>query len=152
MRDDTPSDPADVIAQHCLATRVRFLNRAVCGIYDSALRPLGVKTSQANILVFISRRKSTTPTRLADWLHMDASTVSRNVERMRVRGWIETRPEADGRAHTLRLTRKGKALVTRLFPAWQGAQEQAHALLGPDGAQAVKDLATTVRRGAGASA
>lgn len=55
--------------------------------------------------------------------HMDKATVSRAVGRLEARGLLsrETNP-GDQRSHTLSLTRKGRALLTRLLPhvrAWE---------------------------------
>ena len=41
----------DKIAGECVAVRVRMVNRAITNIYDDALRPLGLKASQLNILI-----------------------------------------------------------------------------------------------------
>ena len=35
----------DRIAGQCIAVRVRLINRVVTGIYDEALRPLGIKVT-----------------------------------------------------------------------------------------------------------
>ena len=51
MITPTTKTPADIIFEQCLAGRLRILNRVVTNMYDEALRPLGVKTSQLNILV-----------------------------------------------------------------------------------------------------
>ena len=40
----------DIIAKTCIAVRMRMLNRLVTNVYDEALRPLGLKVSQMNIL------------------------------------------------------------------------------------------------------
>src|SRR3954451_12375489 len=46
------TDPGlvDRIAGECIAVRVRLINRVVTAIYDEALRPFGLRVSQANIL------------------------------------------------------------------------------------------------------
>jgi len=50
--DNPKSSPAiDAIARTCIAVRLRLLNRVVTNLYDDALRPLGLKVSQLNILV-----------------------------------------------------------------------------------------------------
>ncbi len=51
-----PGEPtaADLIAANCLAVRVRLLSRTITGIYDEALRPLGVTVGQLNILVTVA--------------------------------------------------------------------------------------------------
>ena len=47
---DRSSDSIDMIVRDCIAVRLRLLNRVVTNLYDDALRPLGLKTSQLNIL------------------------------------------------------------------------------------------------------
>lgn len=124
------------IAADCLAVRLRLVNRAVTAVYDEALRPFGVRTSQVNILVAVGAAGGTRPADLCGILQLDPSTLSRNVERMRARKWIETVPSADGRSHTLKLTAQGRELIRSAYPAWQRAQRDAAEMLG-GGAAAV---------------
>jgi DNA-binding MarR family transcriptional regulator len=123
----------DLIARTCIAVRVRLLNRVITNIYDEALRPLGIKTSQMNILVVTAKLGVARPARVCEFLQMDASTLSRNVERMRANGWLEVVPEEDARAQPFRLTAQGRRLIERSTPGWQKAQRQAEALLGEEG-------------------
>ena len=126
------SHPAiDTIARNCIAVRLRLLNRVVTNLYDDALRPLGLKVSQMNILVVAAQLGLTRPAEVCQLLRLDASTLSRNVERMRARGWLEAAPGDDARAQPFRLTAQGKALLERAAPAWEQAQRQAGELLGP---------------------
>lgn len=83
------------MACECLAARVRILNRAITGLYDDALRPFGVKISQMNILVVAAKLGVARPGRICEILHMDASTLSRNAERMLAQGWLEVLPGVD---------------------------------------------------------
>ena len=48
---ETTNSSIDVIARTCVAARMRLLNRVVTNFYDDALRPLGLKISQLNILI-----------------------------------------------------------------------------------------------------
>ena len=139
----------DTIAGECIAVRMRMLNRVVTNIYDEALRPLGLKVSQMNILVAAGKMGLARPAEICDRLHLDVSTLSRNVERMKARGWLEVVPDEDGRAQPFRLTAQGRRLLEKAVPAWKQAQQQAKALLG-DGIvdqlkQAVGRLNTDVR-------
>lgn len=134
----------DTIAGECIAVRLRMLNRVVTNIYDDALRPLGVKVSQMNILVAAAKMGTARPAEVCERLHLDVSTLSRNVERMKARGWLEVIPDQDGRAQPFRLTSRGSELLEKATPPWKKAQRQAKALLG-DGivdllGQAVKRL------------
>ncbi len=136
----------DNIAGECVAVRLRMLNRVVTNIYDDALRPLGIKVSQMNILVAAGKMGLARPADVCGRLHLNGSTLSRNVERMKARGWLEVVPDKDGRAQPFRLTSDGCRLLEQAAPAWKKAQRQAKALLG-DGMvdlleQAVKRLQT----------
>ena len=44
---------ATMIAEECIAVRVRILNRAISSIYDEVFRPLQATVAQVNILVAI---------------------------------------------------------------------------------------------------
>ncbi len=137
---------SDTIAGECIAVRLRMLNRVVTNIYDDALRPLGVKVSQMNILVAAGRMGTARPAEVCERLHLDVSTLSRNVERMKARGWLEVIPDEDGRAQPFRLTNDGRKLLEQAAPAWKKAQKQAKSLLGEEIVdllgQAVKRLKT----------
>jgi DNA-binding MarR family transcriptional regulator len=146
MKKRTKTTTPDLIAQDCIAVRMRLLNRVVSKVYDDALRPLGLKTSQLNILVVTARRGLVRPAEIRGQLKMDISTVSRNVDRMRAKGWIEVvEDEQDGRAHQLRLSAIGQRLLEKAKPAWDQAQGKVKELLGRDGIEAIMRGAERVR-------
>jgi DNA-binding MarR family transcriptional regulator len=123
----------DAIARECIAVRLRLLNRVVTNIYDDALRPLGLKVSQLNLLIVTAKLGLARPARVCEILQLDPSTLSRNVERMRAHGWLEVVPEEDARAQPFRLTAQGRRLIEKAAPAWEEAQRQAAELLGDEG-------------------
>jgi DNA-binding MarR family transcriptional regulator len=131
--DKPPSNSIDTIAKTCIAVRLRLLNRVITNFYDDALRPLGLKVSQLNILVVTAKLGLAQPTKVCDILQLDTSTLSRNVERMRAKSWLEVVPGEDARTQPFRLTVQGKRLLERAVPAWEQAQQQAKKLLGEDG-------------------
>ena len=49
--DKATTSRIDTISRTCIAVRLRLLNRVVTNFYDDALRPLGLKVSQLNILI-----------------------------------------------------------------------------------------------------
>ncbi len=142
----TQKTTPDLIAQDCIGVRMRLLNRVVTKIYDDALRPLGMKTSQLNILVVTARLGLVRPAQISSRLKMELSTVSRNVDRMRARGWIEViDDEKDARAHQLRLSMEGKRLLEEARPAWEEAQRKIKDLVGRPGVEAIVSAAEKVR-------
>src|SRR5687768_2296240 len=122
----------DEIAGECVAVRLRMLNRVITNIYDDALRPLDLKVSQMNILVAAAKMGTARPIEVCERLHLDVSTLSRNVERMKGRGWLEVVPDEDGRSQPFRLTREGRKLLEKAVPAWSAAQQQVKQALGDE--------------------
>jgi DNA-binding MarR family transcriptional regulator len=123
----------DTIAKSCIAVRLRLLNRVITNFYDDALRPLGLKVSQLNILIVTARLGLARPAQVCEILQLDASTLSRNVRPLQAHGWLEVVPEQDGRVQPFRLTSQGKRLIEKAVPAWEKAQRQATELLGREG-------------------
>ena len=134
----------DAIARNCIAVRLRLLNRVVTNLYDDTLRPLGLKVSQLNLLVVTAKLGVAQPAQVCDILHLDTSTLSRNVERMRAKGWLEVVPAEDARTQPFRLTDQGKKLLERAVPAWEQAQSQATEFLGQDGIALLSKAASTL--------
>jgi DNA-binding MarR family transcriptional regulator len=133
------------ISKTCIAVRLRLLNRVVTNFYDDALRPLGLKVSQLNILIVTARLGLARPVQVCDILQLDTSTLSRNVERMRAHGWLEVVPGEDARTHSFRLTTQGKRLIENAVPAWEEAQRQASDLLGDQGIALLDKAAKKLR-------
>src|ERR1700752_4632707 len=131
---DKPEDHTiDTIARSCIAVRLRLLNRVVTNFYDDALRPLGLKVSQWNILIVTARLGLARPAQVCEILQLDVSTLSRNVKPLQAHGWLEVVPEEDARSQPFRLTAQGKRLIEKAIPAWEKAQQQASELLGSEG-------------------
>src|SRR5206468_62180 len=134
MSDAIEGEPTraaiDKVAGECVAVRLRMLNRVITNIYDNALRPLDLKVSQMNILVAAAKMGTARPAEVCAHLHLDVSTLSRNVERMRARGWLEVVPDEDGRSQPFQLTPQGHKLLEKAIPAWSEAQQQVKRVLG----------------------
>ena len=113
----------------CIAVRLRTLNRVITNIYDNALRPLDLKVSQMNILVAAATMGTARPLEVCEYLQLGVSTLSRNVDRMKARGWVEVVPDKDGRAQPFRLTAQGHKLLEDAVPAWREAQQQVKNVL-----------------------
>jgi DNA-binding MarR family transcriptional regulator len=122
-----------------------LLNRVVTNLYDDALRPLGLKVSQLNILVVTARLGLARPAQVCDILQLDASTLSRNVRPLQAHGWLEVVPGEDARAQPFRLTPQGKRLIEKAVPAWEEAQRRATELLGSEGVALLGRAAKTLR-------
>lgn len=139
----------ETVARECIANKVRLLNRAVTAVYDEALRPYGLKISQMIVLVTVSKMESASPSAVGRFLHMEKSTLSRNVERLRARGWLDVAPGADGRTIELRLTERGHTLLRDAHGAWNKAQQRAGELLGDAGVRGITRTVAQLTRARG---
>jgi DNA-binding MarR family transcriptional regulator len=136
------------VASECVASRLRMLNRVVTNIYDNSLRPLDLKVSQMNILVAAAKMGTARPTEVCERLHLDISTLSRNVERMKARGWLEVVPDEDGRSQPFRLTAQGRKLLEKAVPAWSEAQQKVKKVLGAGFVEQLNQAMKRVSKGA----
>jgi len=116
---------------NCLAMRIRRLNRVVTSIYEDHMHEFPVTASQVNILVATAHFGIARPKDVCEVLEMDVSTLSRNLERMKDRDWIEIVPDAeDARAQPFRITSGGRRLLQELYPCWKDAQREVEQTLG----------------------
>jgi DNA-binding MarR family transcriptional regulator len=131
------------IERECMGGCVRKLNRMVTTIYDSAFAGAGLKTTQFGMLVVIANRGKARPAELTKLLQLDESTLSRNVERMRAKGWLRLKSDGDRRSHAIELTEKGEALLRKCLPMWRRVQDDVAKRLGTE---SVAALRSAVRR------
>ncbi len=144
-REESLQAKAAMIVEECIAVRVRLLTRAVTKIYNQALRPHGLTVSQMNILVAASYLGQVKQGDICRALHLEKSTLSRDLARMRERGWVTEAPGDDGRSSLLRVTAQGGKLLQKAMPAWQQAQQEATALLGERDIAALGRAVKTLR-------
>jgi len=129
---------AEIIASECLAGRIRLISRTVTHIFDDALRPLRMRVSQLNILVFVAKDGPVSPGDVARRLNIEKSTVSRNVDRMLTRGWLKKSDSDTGSRQILEISPAGRTLVKKSLPLWRNAQAQVESLLGQQGTQSIR--------------
>ena len=115
-----PRESVPEMVGGCTAARLRVLNRMVTKLYDDDLRPHGLRVSQMNILVATAAYGPLPGVDVARSLWLDASTLSRDLDRMIARGWV-TAAAGVGRAESLEVTAAGRALLAATAPAWRKA-------------------------------
>ncbi len=118
------------IATNCLSVRLRLMNRMVGAIYDEALRSHGIKASQLNILVAVSAFGRVTSRQLCRVLHMDTSTFSRAVARLKKNQWLLVESSGEGKVLKIAVTKAGFNKIEQVYPDWQRAQAKVMEILG----------------------
>src|SRR5690606_12866015 len=107
---------------HCLAARRRA--RRLTRLYETYLRPHGLRATQFSILAALALKGPSPIRELADLLGLERSTLSRSAALLERNGWVETTPSPDARERRLRLSAAGRRKLEEAFPSWQQAQEQ----------------------------
>lgn len=125
----------------CLGWRMRLANRVVGRIYDTALRPVGLRATQLAMLAFADERGLLRQSEICSEYQIDDSTLSRNLERMEANGWLKAVLGDDAREHPYQLTSKGKRMLKQALPLWSEAQAKVIQMLGDDGVKAVSEFA-----------
>ena len=148
MARESTQATVERMARECVGNQLRMLSRVVTGIYEDELRPLKLKVSQMVILVVTAKNRQARAVELSRELQMDSSTLSRNLERMRARGWLEQAPGEDSRSRPFRLTASGRKVLRDATLAWERAQAKALDAVGKEGAVALRRIAEKVKKGA----
>jgi DNA-binding MarR family transcriptional regulator len=110
----------------CHCTALRKASRRLSQIYDAALAPSGIKTTQLSILAEINRRQSEpslTLNELAVLLAMDRSTLGHNLRPLERRKLIVmTAGREDAREKHVGLTKAGQDKLAEARALWGQAQ------------------------------
>ena len=117
-------------ATRCACFSLRKASRAVTQLYDDALRPSGLRTTQFSLLVLLRLAGTVPMTRLAEEAVMDRTTLARNLEVLQRNGLVRVQPGEDARVREVEITRAGMAKLEEAFPRWQRAQRSMSGSLG----------------------
>lgn len=116
----------------CTCSALRRATRAVTTVYDSALKPVGLRVTQFAILRLLQRLGPTPVTRLAAEAALERTTMGRNLDPLERRGLVRiAASEADGRERVVVLTEMGAAAIAAAIPHWRAAQARINARIEP---------------------
>jgi len=105
---------------HCLAARRNA--REITRVYDNHLRPYGLRATQFSVLAALAMRDAVSMTRLAEFLGMERTTLTRSVAVLERRGWIKSDAGTDARVRPIRLTKSGRLKLESANVGWRAAQ------------------------------
>lgn len=108
--------------QDCVCTELRRASRLVTQRYDAALRPFGLRATQLPILVAAEVAGPVPLAALSARLGMERTTLLRNLRPLTRQGLVRVDTAAGSTRGEVHLTRAGRALLERVYPAWEEAQ------------------------------
>jgi DNA-binding MarR family transcriptional regulator len=117
----------------CVSFQLRKASRAITRLYDAALQPSGIRSTQFAILVAIAKKKPITISALGELLVIDSTTLSRSLRKLELMQLIKIVEGTDGRERLVQLSGKGKAALAKSLPHWQKIQTQVVSKLANPG-------------------
>jgi DNA-binding MarR family transcriptional regulator len=127
----------------CNCTAMRKASRHVSQMYDVALAPAGLKSTQYSILSEIERRAADPPTmrELAEAMVMDRSTLGQNLIPLERDHFVALEAsDADRRRKLVVLTRRGRAKYAEARTLWRVAQERFEQRIGAAEAASLREI------------
>jgi DNA-binding MarR family transcriptional regulator len=118
------------VERSCLALNLRRAERVISQIYDAALRPVGIKSTQFSLLVTIRAMQPSALSKIADHIDMDRTTLTRNLDVLVESRLVATTRGEDLRERVVSITEKGDAALAAALPIWRATQERLSAKAG----------------------
>jgi DNA-binding MarR family transcriptional regulator len=117
----------------CNASAIRRASRRLAQLYDDALEPCGLRSTQYSILVELERQGAEPPTmrELADALVLDRSALGHALRPLERDGLIElSGSDDDRRRRHVTLTSAGSTKLRAARRLWQVAQDRFESVVG----------------------
>jgi DNA-binding MarR family transcriptional regulator len=108
----------------CVCFQLRKASRAITKLYDAALLPSGIRSTQFALLVAIAKKDRITISSLGKLLVIDTTTLSRSLRKLEKAKYIKIIEGADGRERLVRLSPNGVAVLQKSLPYWKKIQDQ----------------------------
>lgn len=126
--------------QGCTNLKLRQLTRVVTRHYDRFASETGLKNTQYALLSHVVGLGPIRPGDLAKRMHMDASTLTRNLQPLVAQGWLKIGAGNDARSRLVEATEAGRAKRAEGQRAWKAAQVALNERLGIERVAALHEL------------
>jgi DNA-binding MarR family transcriptional regulator len=123
----------------CNCTALRKASRRISQLYDRALAPSGLKTTQRAILAQIGRSEPSTVGELAEALVMDSGALAHTLKPLERDGLVAVVVDpGDRRNRLITLTRRGRLKLAETDALWAKAQRGFEAAFGSANSKALR--------------
>ncbi|HEY6348907.1 MAG TPA: winged helix DNA-binding protein [Candidatus Angelobacter sp.] len=125
----------------CVCFQLRRTSRAITQLFDVALQPGGIRSTQFALLVAVAKKEPITISELGDLLVIDSTTLSRSLRKLEQMAFLKTVSGSDRRERLVQLTAKGRRVLEKSLPYWRRVQaEVVSRLTDPGWCEIRKDL------------
>jgi DNA-binding MarR family transcriptional regulator len=121
-----------ILDMPCDCYCLRQATRRVTQLYDKALAPLGLRSTQYTLLSEINRLGPISLNPLAEVMVMDRATLGHNIRPLESRGYVTLAVGQDRRSREVTLTQAGRDVLAEGERLWRHAQQAFEAAIGRD--------------------
>lgn len=114
----------------CTCANLRRAARAVTRLYNGELRGDDIEITQFTLLMALDRTGEIPQGELGQLLALDSTTLTRMLEPLKKRGWVQAKEGNDRRLRIFSLTAAGRAKYRSSLPRWKRAQDGVQKALG----------------------
>jgi DNA-binding MarR family transcriptional regulator len=109
--------------RECVCTALRKASRAVTQHYEASFRGSGLRATQFTVLSTLAQTGAMPVSKLAAFLGMERTTLTRNLGPLEKRGLVEVvSDDGDARVRRVAITRAGENAARDGLAAWRKAQ------------------------------
>ena len=120
---------------NCLTFNLQRASRNLVRRFEAAAKESGLSAPQFATLSLLAAYGQAQVTQLADLLGTERTTLTRNLDLLARKGWIEEVAAEDARLHLWSLTPLGRERLGTAIPVWQKYQAGLVERLGPTDAE-----------------
>ena len=124
------AEPILAPARGCTNFKLKQLTRRVTRHYERFMEGAGLKITQFSLLSHVVALGPVGAGELAARMGLGPSSLTRNLQPLVDRGWLETRPGVDARSRIVAATAAGLAQRALAQKAWKRAQLALNEQLG----------------------
>jgi DNA-binding MarR family transcriptional regulator len=114
----------------CTCANLRRAARAATRFYNRQLKTDEIEITQFTLLMALDRTGEIPQGELGRLLALDSTTLTRMLEPLKKRGWVQAKEGDDRRLRIFSLTAAGRAKYQHSLPHWKRAQDKMQRALG----------------------
>lgn len=114
----------------CYCVNLRRAANRITEQYNEALAPVGITVTQYSILAFLYGMSGCSVSQLAQKLHLEKSTLVRNLQPLFEKNYIEDLSTEKSRSKELQITVLGNQLLFQAKPLWKKSQKNLQQKMG----------------------
>lgn len=109
--------------KNCVCRNLRMTTRITTQHFDKIFQTVGLTAPQFSLLAEITANESIAISELAERMLMDQTTVTRNIEILRKKGYVNVRTDDnDSRKRCISISETGEEKLNEAIPVWNNVQ------------------------------